>query len=151
MAKRGTPEEQKIAISIIDNLEISIEDSEIIEAEFIYTTKYEKMLIHQIAAMIINDFKPIYYTSKLRPKHVWYKITRVQQREIDLYYSIYRREIKEEFQITLHAFINRNNIFPLCELKNPQKPKKEDWEKNRKILDRAGTIDKTHIRKQIEI
>ena len=55
MAKRGTPEEQKIAESIIKNLDISIEDEEIIQAEFRFKNKYEDRLIHQIHSLIINS------------------------------------------------------------------------------------------------
>ena len=66
-----------------------------------------------------------------------------------MYFSIYKREIKEELEITYEAFVQKNSIFPLCDINNPSKPKESDNKRNRKILDRATTIDKTHIRKQI--
>ena len=149
MAKRGTPEEQKIAESIIDRNGIDTESQEIVEAEFRHKNKYEERLLHQIASMVMDSMKVCAYSSKLKPKSVWYKMTKAQHTETDLYYSVYKREVKEEMDITFAAFVQRNSIFPLCDINNPSKPKESDSERNKKILNRAWTIDKTHIRKQI--
>lgn len=151
MAKRGTPAEQEIAKSIIDKMGFPIESEEIIETEFTYRNKFEEMLIHQIYAMIINSMEVIYFTSKIKPKTVWFNITKSQEMEMNLFYSIYKREIKEEMEITFNAFIQKNMIFPQCDIQNPKIPNEEQQKKNRKIQDRANTIDKTHVRKQIGV
>ena len=149
MAKRGTPEEQKIAESIIDKTGISMENEQKIEAEFTHRNKFEEMLIHQIRAMVTNDFTGSYGTSKGKPKSVWYQVTRSQEMEMNLYYSIYKREIKAEMEITYNAFVQKNMIFPQGNIENPEPLTAEDHARNRKIMERANTIDKTHVRKQI--
>ncbi len=146
MAKRGTPEEQKIAQSIINNLDISIEDEKIIQVEFKYKTIHERHLIHQIYAMIIDSFNGEYYTSKKKTKTVWFDMTKSQELEMSLLYSIYKRELEEEIEITYSAFIQTNRIFPQTNIDNPENGKMKNMSR---ILDRAGTINKTHIRKQI--
>ncbi len=146
MAKRGTLEEQNIAEMIIRRSGISIEDEEKEKIEFKFSNKYEKRLLHQISGMVTNDPNVIYYTSNKKSKTIWIEVTKLQKIEIDLFYSIYRREIKEEMEITFAAFIQRNNIYPQKPMDNQEKP---DIERIRKILNRADTIDKTHVRKQI--
>ena len=85
----------------------------------------------------------------MEPKALWFVGAKSQELELNFLYSIYKRELKQEIEITYAAFIQTNNIFPQCDIDNPKKS--NDIEKVRKILDRATTIDKTHIRKQIEV
>ena len=150
MAKRGTPEEKLIAESIIAKTGISIENQEMVDVEFTYKNKIERRLIHQIRSMVTNTTQSEYRTSKSKPKTIWFDVTRAQEIEINLFYSIYRREIEEEIEITYNAFVQKNLIFPQSDIDNPAIPDEEQAKRNKKIWERAGTIDKTHIRKQIQ-
>ena len=151
MAKRGTPEEQEIAKTIIDNLDISINDEQIIDAVFKYKNKYEKKILMQVWAMVINKTGVSYFTNPKKKNSIIFEITEVQKIEIELYYSIYRREIKEEIDLTVSAFIQKNNIFPQKSIDNPDTVvSQEDKDKLRRMFERMQTIDKTHVRKQIE-
>jgi hypothetical protein len=147
MANRGTPKEQKIAEELIDKYGISVEDETIKQVEFSYRNKYEKQLLLQIWSMVINSAKEGYYTNKSKKNVFIFELTKSQEIELSLFYSIYKREMKEEIEITIHAFIQSNSIFPLSSFENPEDP--TDMEKARKILNSAGTIDKINIRKQL--
>jgi len=146
MAKRGTPEEQKIAESIIEKSGISIEDEQIIKAELSWKSSTEKTLLHQIISTVMNTSGQHFYTRKDKRKTIWIDATKSQKAEIDLFFSIYSRELESEIQLTLEAFVHRNNIFPLS---GEAVDSKKSIEEQLKMLARMKTMDKTHIRKQI--
>ena len=150
MAKRGTPEEQKIAKSIIKDLDISVDDEQIIDALFKYRNKYEKKILMQVWSMVINKTGVSYFTNPKKKNTVIFEITKSQETEIELFYSIYKREIEQEINLTVQAFIQTNNIFPQENIDNPDYVVTEkDKDRLRRMFERMGTMDKMQIRKQI--
>ena len=150
MSKRGMPEEQEIAKHIIEKLDISVnEDEKIIDVMFRFKNYYEKKILIQIWTMVINDSSKDHFTNKRKRNNVIFEITKTQKAEIELYFSIYKRELQEEIDLTVSAFIHANGIFPQSNDDKEYEITQEDRDRLEKLWNRTQTINKTHIRKQI--
>lgn len=147
MANRGTPEEQRIASKIIsDNgIDSIIDYPDYVEFEAV--SHYEKRLLCQIHAMVVDSKKPDTFAKKRYKNILVFKVTKSQKDEIGLVYSLMKRELESELSITYSAFVQRNHIFPDCDIKNPSDRKLTDAD--RKAMSRSTEMDKVHIRKQI--
>lgn len=143
MAKRGTDAEKEIAAQMIK--EHGIELTEKTEVSFAYKSSMEKKLILQIYAMMFDTRHFEYYTYKTK-NALGFNLTEQERVEFELYYSIYRRELQTELDLTFSAFLQTNNIFPLTPSGDSKTLSSEE---RAKLFSRMNTIDKTHIRKQI--
>lgn len=143
MAKRGTEHEREIALKLVESNGIDTEDCESKDRNFQFTSKFERDLLHQTMAMVLNKSSIRLYETRT-VCHV--DLTEKEYQEISLFYEVYRRELEEELEITLRAFVQRNDIFTQEALNNPSLAPDA---KALKALKRALEMDKTHVRKAI--
>jgi len=145
-ALRGTKEEQAIAKKILKSKGIEIE----LETEHDYIHKYngeyQERLLRQIIVMVCPNCQMFKLKNRRNITGVTTTISR--NNDIELMYSVYKRKLNEEIDITLRAFVQSNNIFPPSDDgKTFEDRELTDVEK--KALSRAKEIDKTNIRKQL--
>lgn len=108
-----------------------------------YKTQYEKQLLLQIIHYVLNS-STIRATS--RNNTIYTQLTAYQHIEITTIYTILKPKLKKELDITLKAFIIKNRIFS----QSVSKVDNEDLtEEDLKIIERANTITKTELRKQL--
>ena len=148
MAKSGTKHEREAAKAILDRMNIEEQDEEPVEYFTVsFGSEFERKLICQTAAMMFNTFNtPMYRRSRARNK-LLIKCTKREFVEFDLVFESYRRALKEELEITVSAFIQKNKIFPAEAMASPSRD--PITERDRKILERAGSVDRVTVRKQI--
>lgn len=150
MAKRATPQEQEIAKQLIHKLGlVDIQES---RKDFQYLFKGEvyKRLAVQLYRVVRNEDVPI-YTLKNKPSRFVFEFTPSEKAEFDLYFSIYRRELKRELELSFLAFIQSNRIFPSYqEPRNIDSLSEEQKERSKEVLKRSSVINKTIINKALE-
>lgn len=146
MARSGTKHEAAIAMSILERLNIDLQEEEPIELFNIDSkTEYEWDIFRQTAAMILDTRDlPLYVGKGRGKKKRFIKCTKGQFSEIELFYGLYKRALNDELDITVQAFIQKNSIFP-SEVDTATKMTDEI----RKVIRRADSVDRVTIRKQI--
>lgn len=107
-----------------------------------YKTQYEKKLLLQVLHYVLNlhEIRTVIYNSTI---HI--RLTEYQYIEVSTIYTILKAELKKELDITLEAFIVKNRIFSQSVSKNDSPLTAKDL----KIIERAGTITKTELHKQL--
>lgn len=114
MARHGTENEKLAAIAILDKFHLSLEDFEDddqdIEVDFKYKTSFEKTLIFQAYARLLNR-ADIPYQQHSKKKILSLRVPQGKAEklklDIDCILRLWRKEI-ERFEI---AFIHANKLF----------------------------------------
>lgn len=130
-----------------DEVEKSVYDLE--RRWFGYSHIYEKPLLAQIIYKVTGSSDMVEYVgAKKRRKKIGCNCTEIEAMEINLLFSFYRKALKDDLDIFIAAFINKNKIFPdenarCYEAKNTQNDDDDfvDDERNLKILDLASSLD----------
>jgi len=156
LAKRGIEGEREAAEIALDRLMrkhgITIEDIEGEEktrCHFAYGSAPEKQLLMQVIASV-TKIKSYFVPRNGNTKNIVMDLTAAENIEIEFKYAIYRRLLKEEYEIFYCAFVQKNKIFhPDAEAKEHVEPTPEQKAKNRRILDMAESIKKGNIHKQL--
>lgn len=148
MAQRGTEHEKRMAQELAEKHGIEGEIDEPDYHFFSYRTKFEERLLHQVVAVVMNDMKNAYYSYPGKKRSIGFKVTNRQSAEIDLYYSVLKREMHDEFNLCFFAFVEANMLYPACNLEAPGKDIPDNAED---ILKRAENIKRATIRKQLSI
>jgi len=156
LAKRGEGGEKKNAEKLLqeflDKTGLALADFEDDAEECIIIdhseNSYEKILAFQILSKIKNVGNVTHYNVKRSETKFAVDLTRSEKAEFDIMFEIYRRELKEEMSLTLHAFIQKNEITP--DLDADGGKEKPDNEKIEKVLERFKLMEKIRINKAIE-
>lgn len=145
MAERGTSAEKRNAKKLIEKLGIDCQKSDKVHAHFRYKNKFEKRLVKQIIGYVLDTRMYDTYSMKEKRNVVIIYVTDNQKEEIGFIYSVLKRELSNELECTHRAFIQSNKLFPPSEKGDSDELTAEDI----RMLERAKTIGKTNIRKQI--
>lgn len=146
MALRGTEHEKNIALKLIEKYKISLELESPKDYSFKYKNELEDRLLHQITGMLDYDKDFILFTYKNKRKTFGITCKESSYLEIDLAFSLYKKSLEEEIEITYRGFVQSNMIFPPSDIVPEHK---EISEIERKALRRSQQIDKININKQI--
>lgn len=112
MAERGTEHERSVAQSLLDKYggPLSSKREELPE-EFVCDDMYDELLFWQVAVMVLDNLDVSRYKHRHKKNVEVVFCTKNERAEIELFYDSYRRELKKELEITLRAFVNKNDIF----------------------------------------
>lgn len=106
---------------------------------------FEIKLLLQIHAMVIDSVDVTY---RQKNKKIWIKCSIAENVEIELYFSAYKKSLKEGFEIYFKAFVSKNHIF--AKSVPARKPTAEEIEKQMKVWALSSGIEKTTVNKAIE-
>lgn len=135
LARRGDGGEQIAAAALLDRLMkqygISAEDLDDNQREmawFRYSTDIEERLLNQVIYSVVGD-RPFYSErnrkTKRKYKRAGVEVTAAERVEIGLAYEFYKAAFESELERFLHAFVQKNNIFPPAEIARKDPPGKE--------------------------
>lgn len=139
---------KKHGIKMADFFETDCEQ----EFFFTYSTKFEELLFIQIAASIgIVDVWEYQGTRKLSVN-----CSVSNHAELSLKYGVYKRALKDEMDMTFHAFIHTQKLYsPSNDLQDekeesPQIRSAEELRRLRLIAARSSVMDRVSVRQGIE-
>lgn len=123
-----------------------------------YANKFEKELAEQCLAVVCfpkdaegEEFNARYGTHK---KKLFTTLPANLAAELELRYSMYKKELDKTLDNALYAFYIANDIFPetskMSEEAKAYKHTPEEIEQARKAAAMAQSIDRTHTRAQIQ-
>jgi len=143
---------QKALERILKKSGLTIEDIEGEEKNrcyFSYRTANEENLLHQVIGSVTKESS---YTvpANGNTKRVGYMMTVAERVEAELKYEIYRKLLKEEYEIFYHAFVQKNRIYhPEGTTTDISEMTPEEKAKLRRIAEMADSIKKAQIHKQL--
>lgn len=120
LAERGVGGEKETAIRLYNELmeKYQIEEAEVLEDLltvhwFNYSTDIEERLLLRVFYKVTGSTSYHHFVGNIkRRKKRGCECTEVEAVEIRLLFDFYRRELKEELEVFMIAFLNGNNIYP---------------------------------------
>lgn len=120
LAERGVGGEKETAIRLYNELmeKYQIEEAEVLEDLltvhwFNYSNELEEKLLIRIFYKVTGSSSYHHYIGKIsRRKKRGCECTEVEAVEIRLLFDFYKRELKEELEVFMIAFLNGNHIYP---------------------------------------
>lgn len=122
LAERGVGGEKETALRMYEELkrkyDISPDEAEealnkLEKRWFSYSTELEEQLLLQIFYKVTGDPQHYVYTGQYsRRKKRGVMCTELEAAEIQLLFSFYREQMKEELEAFMIAFKNRNDLYP---------------------------------------
>lgn len=113
-----------------------------------YDSKHEKQILLQLVARVTNDLQLSYYTGD---RKCGFDLTKSDYIEIDLHYSILRKDLKQLIDRLVNAFVQRNRLFANSP---PMEKKREYTEKEldelEKMMAMASNINPSEVNQQLE-
>ncbi len=114
--------------------------------QFSYKTKHEKKILLQVISMVINPEKHFRFWNLYRSRKIEVDVTPLEEAEIILYWSAYKKAFNDQLEDFVIAFIMSNDIFSKDGKKSTWDSLTEDEKK--KIMRRqkmALMINKTKV------
>ncbi len=154
LAQRGVGGEQANAERMLYNAlkragmtldELLGADEEPVEASFMYSTKFERMLLFQIVGKVLNSTSVSYRKVKRGP--VIFDLSPSQAVEVQLMFDVYKRAWAKELEHTLSAFIATNDIYAADQ--SNAGPSKLSPEELKDIRRKMMAMEPTPVRKAI--
>lgn len=104
--------------------------------EFTYSTLMEKELLFQLYGRLVKNERVSY---KHRQRSIWFNLTRVQQADMELYYSHHRKAMKKAYKEWVSAYYLANDLLaqPTGKQKDPTPEEIEAW---RRIMEQAKGV-----------
>ncbi len=132
LAERGEGGEKDNAERVLakllaqHNLTIAdLDDEAQSEVRFYFNSEYEKRLLGQVMATVLNNPERNVYKIKKR-RQFMAEMTASEKLEAELQYSIYKLALKKLMEQTFMAFISTNDIFPTNSAEGEGKQYSED-------------------------
>lgn len=155
LANRGVAGERANAESRLDALLIKhgIEKSDFLEKndvqEFFFTfnNKFEKRLFLQVTQSVgVSEVYSFRGTKRLAINS-----TVAQHAEVLIKYSVYRKALRDEFEMTFEAFIHSQEIsqFANCDESEPPELSQEDQHRVELIAKRAMIMERVPVHKGV--
>lgn len=119
LAERGVGGEKKNAQRFLDRelkkhgltiADLDDSESSLIECAFVFKNKNERQLLVQVLCMVMKSDRIFLRTPK-GSKKILIKLTPFQKFEVDMFYSVYKRDLAKTLDNAFIAFISKNNIF----------------------------------------
>lgn len=159
LSKRGIGGERENAESRLEALlkrqgikkEDFLEKEDVQEFFFTFNNKFEKRLFIQIAFSVQAEKVYSYPGSK----RLSVQCTVAQHAEIKIKYSVYRRALEDEFDLTFEAFVHSQRIYkPSVENDNEETQEtvlsREEQRRIKLIANRAMMMDRVNVHAGIE-
>lgn len=122
---------ERLLARIMNQYGISAEELDDTRRElawFRFKTPIEERLLNQVIYSVIGD-RPVYEErnrkTKRKYKHTGAEVTAAERVEIGLAYEFYKDAFESELERFLHAFVQKNNIFPPAEIARKDPPGEE--------------------------
>lgn len=156
LANRGVDGEKINAANklkqIMAKYNISLEDinEQQVRKDFVryFKSQYEKTILIQIAASVIDDVQLAKFKKKTKKIHVIVKATPSELLLIESMFAHYAKAFEKEIEATLDAFIQVNRLFPKKPTANSDKPKMSPKEMD-ELVTRMAVIKKSNYTKQL--
>lgn len=155
LSERGIDGEKEAATKILNNLmkkynitEEQLKSKSVDWYKFRVYNDWEMKLLFQTIYKVLgygNDYR---YIKKSKTTYL-FELTLEESIEIEYIFSIYKQDLKKEFDLFYRAFISKNNIFPA----NAPKPSDDepiDYKKAIKMQSFMSGIENSNIHKALK-
>lgn len=117
---------------------------------FKYKGEFEKKLLSQVFISVAGRGVRV-GTNRHQRSKLGAELTKCQSLEVDMLFDLYRVSLKEELELTLEAFVNRNNIFSKIDGDyEDEDPTKEELERALRVAERMSSVEKTEVQKRLK-
>lgn len=155
LSEKGIDGEKEAATKILNNLmkkynitEAQLKSKSVDWYKFRVHNDWELKLLFQTVYMVLgygNDYR---YIKKSKITYL-FELTLEESIEVEYIYSIYKQDLKKEFDLFYQAFISKNNIFPA----NAPKASDDepiDYKRAMKIQSFMSGIENSNIHKALK-
>lgn len=157
LAQRGVGGEKDNAMALLNRalqkhgLRITdLDDTLKKKSWFCYRGGLEKTLLHQIIVAVSDRDVTDVYVRPGKSGSNGFMLTPDQAAEAELRWRIYRRAFREEQDLLLHAFIQKNRIFPATAAPGSEEPRsKEEQSRIERMLKMSEGVRNVPIRREI--